>query len=134
MATNHNSPTHAGLPSRSDDPRYNADPPAASGTPLQGQLETNQALPPSADREAAASAVGPAVGPRHPAYEFAWQSYLQFGRSSSTTAPTFESVEPELERRWQEFQKTSAERQPWKEARDIARDAWQQVRDAMSGE
>lgn len=141
MATNHEtraggdrlSPNQVSL-SRSDNPAINADPPAASGTPLQGQLETNppqqaqrkDQAPPTDNQQSATT--------RHPAYEFGWQSYLQHGRSPSNAAPTFESLEPELERQWLERQKTAPQRQPWTEAREIARDAWQQVQDAMSGQ
>jgi hypothetical protein len=129
--TKHLSPP-AGL-SRSDDPRINADPPAASGTPLQGQHETNRSQFP-VETNAEENANLPEQPEQHPAYQFGWQSYLQYGRSPSTTAPSFEALEPELARNWEERQKSTKERQPWAAAREMARDAWNKVHDAMSGE
>lgn len=112
--------------SRSDNPAINADPPAASGTPLQGQHETNP--PQTGDREL------PSPATNDPAYEFGWQSYMQHGRTASSTSPTFESLEPDLKKAWEERQQSAANRKPWEEARAMARDAWMQVQSAMSGQ
>jgi hypothetical protein len=133
--TNHPAADSSSL-SRSDDPRMNADPPAASGRPLQGQVETNQPQDLNGDGQATEETHRDGEREQHPAYQFAWQAYLQYGRAASTGAATFEALEPQLERMWHERQKqkASSQHQPWQEAREIARDAWRQVQDAMSGQ
>ena len=73
------------------------------------------------------------------AYEFGRQSRLQFGRAASTddTATqkmSFETAEPELAKVWNERQATRGDRHPWQAARETARDAWNQVYDALAGD
>ena len=67
------------------------------------------------------------------AYEFGWQSRLQYGRGAVTPSESFEKVEPELEKLWSLRQATKENRLPWQAARDTARDAWNQVYDAIAG-
>ena len=67
------------------------------------------------------------------AYEFGWQSRLQYGRGAATSSDSFEKVEPELEKLWSLRQATKEKRLPWQAARDTARDAWNQVYDAIAG-
>ena len=103
-----------------------ADPPAASPTRLMGQKETNlpQSEPKNNDL---------ADETRNSAFEFGWQSYLQLGRTEAMPAVTFESVEAELERRWSARQAPNQNeaRTPWQTARAAARDAWNQVQNAL---
>src|SRR5262245_10791660 len=68
------------------------------------------------------------------AYEFGWQSRLQYGRAAATPNLTFENVEPALEKLWSLQQAAKQTRLPWQVARDTARDAWNQVYDALSGD
>lgn len=68
------------------------------------------------------------------AYQFGWQSRMQYGRGAATPTVTFEKVEPELEKLWSLRQATTEKRLPWQAARDTARDAWNQVYDAIAGD
>jgi hypothetical protein len=109
-----------------------ADPPSASPTPLQGQVETNQ----SPDDESAAEN-GPTESDDRSvtAFEFGWQNSLQFGRApagSGFSPIVFENAEPELRRLWDTRQSGRKEQQPWEAARETARDAWNQVQNAFA--
>jgi len=84
------------------------DPPAASAAPLQGQKETSTA------------------------FEFGWQSRLQYGRPEASKDVSFESIESELEKRWGQLQVANQHNLPWQAARETARDAWNQVYDALT--
>jgi|SRR5262245_6528665 len=68
------------------------------------------------------------------AYEFGWQSRLQYGRGAATPTVNFENAEPELEKLWSLRQAMKQIRLPWQAARDTARDAWNQVYDAIAGD
>src|SRR5262245_45415902 len=71
---------------------------------------------------------------RAAAFEFGWQCYLrclQGDRTGATAAAPFESIEAELERQWVAHQTSKQEHAPWHEAREAARDAWNQVQDAL---
>jgi hypothetical protein len=110
-----------------------SDPPAASPTPLRGQQETNR------EAEARQPPEKPADDRQQndiyaTAFEFGWQSRLQYGRAAATQNISFEKIESELEKLWSLRQATKDNRQPWQAARDTARDAWNQVYDAMSGD
>jgi hypothetical protein len=110
-----------------------SDPPAASPTPLRGQQETNR------DAEGRQSSPQPAGDRKRDdmysaAFEFGWQSRLQYGRAAATQNITFETIEPELEKQWSQRQAAKDHRLPWQAARDTARDAWNQVYDALSGD
>jgi hypothetical protein len=111
-----------------------SDPPAASPTPLRGQVETNR------ESENRQSSTQPSAGERNgeemrsAAYEFGWQSRLQYGSVAATQDATFEKVEPELEKLWSLRQATKGSRMPWQTARETARDAWNQVYDAIAGD
>jgi len=84
------------------------DPPAASGTPLRGQQETS------------------------PAFQFGWQSRLQYGRAEASKNVTFESIEAELEQQWVRLQAANKHNLPWQAACETAKDAWNQVYDAIT--
>ena len=64
------------------------------------------------------------------AFQFGWQSRLQYGRGAATVS--FESIEIELEKQWARLQASNKESQPWQAARDTAKDAWNQVYDALT--
>jgi hypothetical protein len=66
------------------------------------------------------------------AFDFGWQSRLQYGSVSATRCVTFESIETELEKQWSQKQQASDKQMPWQEARKIAKDAWNQVYDALT--
>lgn len=68
------------------------------------------------------------------AYEFGWQSRLHYGSAAATQDITFEKLEPELEKQWSERQAAKGKALPWQAARETARDAWNQVYDAISGD
>ena len=68
------------------------------------------------------------------AFEFGWQSRLQYGRAAATQNISFEKIEPELEKQWSQRQAAKDNRLPWQAARETARDAWNQVYDALSGD
>ena len=99
------------------------DPPAASPSPLRGQEETNCSLAseasPGHEKEDMYAA----------AFQFGWQSYLQYGRNAASEPLAFEKAEPQLEQRWGAG---GEKRQPWQAARDAARDAWNQVQEALA--
>ncbi len=119
-----------------------SDPPAASPTPLRGQVETNR------EAGARASSAQQPAGERKKderknderkqenmhsaAYEFGWQSRLQYGSTAASKDFSFEKLELELEKRWSERQAGQGHRLPWQAARDTARDAWNQVYDALA--
>src|SRR5262249_25527390 len=63
------------------------------------------------------------------AFDFGWQSRLEVGSYASAQV-TFEIAEPDLEKRWN--QKHAAQDRPWKAAREVAKDAWNQVYDALT--
>ena len=70
-------------------------------------------------------------------FEFGWQSRLQYGRAAATQNTqniSFEKVEPELEKQWSQRQAAKDNRLPWQAARDTARDAWNQVYDALASD
>lgn len=120
--------------SRSDNPRFNADPPAASAHLLQGQLETNETAQPSLEPGPEPDD-GTETDPlRRAAYQFGWHSYLQYGRAASTAPTSFDALESSLRREWEQRQQASTEQHTWDAARDIVQDAWNKVHDAMSGE
>jgi len=110
------------------------DPPSASPTPLRGQQETNQ------DSDAAASSSRQRDAPGESkesdlysaAFDFGWQSRLQYGSAPAKNKVTFENMEAELEKQWSQKHKASEKRMPWQEARKIAKDAWNQVYDALT--
>jgi hypothetical protein len=114
---------------RNDNPRVLADPPASSATPNQGQAETNDPNRLARENEDGRDQQTEEKL-RQAAYDFGWQSYLQHGRSPSKEPVTFDAVEAELARHWLRYQESGA-RQPWQEAREAAREAWDQVQDAM---
>ena len=109
------------------------DPPSASPTPLRGQQETNRG-------EFGAPVHEQPTGDRKQddmyaaAFEFGWQSRLQYGRAAATQNISFEKVEPELEKQWSQRQAAKDSRLPWQAARDTAHDAWNQVYDALAGD
>jgi hypothetical protein len=111
-----------------------SDPPAASPTRLRGQVETN--CEPESRQSSPQSSAGERKGDEmySAAYEFGWQSHLQYGRAAATQDVTFENVEPELEKLWSLRQATKGSRMPWQAARETARDAWNQVYDAISAD
>jgi hypothetical protein len=100
------------------------DPPAASGRPQRGQQETNtdRAAAPLEKSERSASA----------AFDFGWQSRLQYGRAEASKNVSFESIEPELEQQWGRLQAANQPNLPWQAARETAKDAWNQVYDAIT--
>ena len=108
------------------------DPPSASPTPLQGQVETNR-LP---EGEIAAEKLPTEFNNRlDNAFEFGWQNSLQFGRAAAgrgSSPVNFENAEPELRRLWGTRQSGRTEQQPWEAAREAARDAWNQVQNALA--
>jgi hypothetical protein len=111
-----------------------SDPPAASPTPLRGQKETNRQLD-----ARQSSPEQPSGNPKQEdmysaAFEFGWQSRLQYGRAAATQNISFEKIEPELEKQWSQRQAAKDQRLPWQAARDTARDAWNQVYDALAGD
>src|SRR5206468_11614171 len=95
-----------------------SDPPAASPTPLRGQQETNR------DAEARHSSSQQPAGDRKrddmysAAFEFGWQSRLQYGRAAATQNISFEKIEPELEKQWSQRQAAKDNRLPWQAARE----------------
>jgi hypothetical protein len=112
--------------------RYDADPPAASGRKLEGQVETNEAAQGQfADLESVSADDADPL--RRAAYAFGWQSFLQYGRSPSTAPTPFDAVEPTLRRDWDQLQSSGVHREDWEAAREIVQDAWNKVQDAMSG-
>jgi hypothetical protein len=61
-----------------------------------------------------------------PAYQYGWESYGQYrGRA-------FEEVEPELSRKWSSRSESSSI--SWEKAKQAARDAWERVDHAISGD
>ena len=68
------------------------------------------------------------------AFEFGWQSRLQYGRAAATQNVSFEKAEPELEKQWSQRRVAKDNRLPWQAARDTAHDAWNQVYDALAGD
>jgi len=72
--------------------------------------------------------------PLRPAFEFGWQSYLQHGRAKAVEPVTFESVEQELAHKCELAAKSKDKELPWEAAREAARDAWNQVQAALTGE
>jgi len=122
-----------------------ADPPSASPTPLRGQVETNQpitgneaeaekAFQEVIARRSSATGFGSAdLAAQRAAFDLGWQGYLQHGRQQATPEVTFENVEPELAQLWRLKEALQPQRLPWEEAKDTARDAWDRVRDALTG-
>jgi len=121
-------------PSSFDRPHSPCDPPAASSKPLRGQQETNC----ESDTRQSSSAKSTDDHKQDDlyatAFEFGWQSRLQYGRAAATPNLTFENVEPALEKLWSLHQAARDTRLPWQAARDTARDAWNQVYDALAGD
>jgi len=73
------------------------------------------------------------------AFEFGWQSRLQYGRTAATEQLateelSFEKAEPELAKIWKQREESRGDRHPWQAARETARDAWNQVYDALAGD
>jgi hypothetical protein len=66
------------------------------------------------------------------AFEFGWQSRLQHDRAKASKSVTFETIEPELEKEWGQLQAASKQNLPWQAARETAKDAWNQVYDALT--
>ena len=64
------------------------------------------------------------------AFEFGWQSFMQYGRDAATRPKAFEQAEAQLEQLWRS-QQTPQNCQPWESARQAARDAWDQVQAAL---
>jgi hypothetical protein len=122
-----------------------ADPPSASPTPLRGQVETNQpitgneveaekAFQEVMARRSSATGFGSAdLAAQRAAFDLGWQGYLQRGCQQATSEVTFENVEPELAQLWRLKEALQPQRLPWEEAKDTARDAWDRVRDALTG-
>lgn len=149
------SEVHGTAGRRSDENQLNAepaDPPSASPSPLRGQIETNQPIPAEeatnlateaeanksfeamiAKRSSAAAIDSARMAAHRAAFDLGWQGYLQRGRLQATTPVTFESMEPELAQLWRLKQAMQPERLPWEEAKETARDAWNQVHDALAG-
>src|SRR5207253_5251090 len=67
-----------------------------------------------------------------PAFEFGWQSYLKYGRESAATPVKFEDVEPHLAHEWRGT--PQSQELPWEVAQEAARDAWDRVQEALTGE
>jgi hypothetical protein len=117
-----------------DRPAIASDP--ALPKPVHGQQETNRE---SDDRQS--SSAKPAedrsqddMDVHATAFEFGWQSRLQYGRAAATPNLTFENVEPALEKLWSLRQAAKHNQLPWQAARETARDAWNQVYDALAGD
>jgi hypothetical protein len=122
------------LSSSFDRPHLPSDPPAASSKSLRGQQETNR------ESDARQSSSAKSTDDRDEdalyatAFEFGWQSRLQYGRVAATPNLTFENVEPALEKLWSLHQAAKDTSLPWQAARETARDAWNQVYDALAGD
>jgi hypothetical protein len=66
------------------------------------------------------------------AFQFGWRSYLQLGRSTVTERLGFEMIEPALKEEWNKQGRAASNQLTWEAARDAARDAWNQVQDALA--
>ncbi len=110
------------------------DPPAASPTPLRGQQETNRESEPRQPSPQQLAGERKQDELYSAAYEFGWQSRLQYDRAAATKGFSFEKAEPELEKLWSQRQPAKSPSLPWQAARETAKDAWNQVYDAISGD
>ena len=121
------------------------DPPSSGPPAVSGQEETNppenaggarvagHAQRPSAWSPPSPYALGDAADKaQEPAFEFGWQSYLKYGRESAATPIKFEDVEPHLAREWRGT--PQSQELPWELAQEAARDAWDRVQEALTGE
>ena len=127
-------PKPTGL-SRADNPSIAADPPASSDFPLRGQVETNQSTQTAeAGRESEKAAATTAnEQPNQAAYDFGRRTALQFGRDRSTPLE-FDAHEAQLAAQWLEQQDFKGAGLSWQKAREAAREAWNQVQDALVGD
>jgi hypothetical protein len=107
------------------------DPLSSEPLAISGQEQTNQPEDTSGSR--ATTHVQHQSGEvRQPAFEFGWQSYLKYGRESAATPVKFEDVEPHLAREWRGT--PQSEELPWEVAQEAARDAWDRVQEALTGD
>jgi hypothetical protein len=105
------------------------DPAAASGKPLEGQIETNRPIAPVDERPEAKST-------HSENDEVLWRAAaMDLGRrtySRHAGEPLqFEQAEGELAGEWDAQQRPHAQRVSWEKAREVARDAWDQARSAL---
>jgi hypothetical protein len=125
------------MATKPEDPPSSA-PPAVSGREETNPPEQSSGARPAAQRPSAWSPQSPyALGDaadkaQEPAFEFGWQSYLKYGRESAATPVKFEDVEPHLAREWRGT--PQSQELPWEVAQDAARDAWDRVQEALTGE
>ena len=113
------------------------DPPPASAKPLQGQQETNQPLD---ECDQSDSPSDPTHAEMNDEDDALWRAAaMALGRTScfrhGGEQIQFDQAEDEIAREWDARQTASQQRVSWQQARELARDAWDQARAALtSGE
>ena len=120
--------------SRADNPAIAAEPPASSDIPLRGQLETNQDDRRADEGDGATPVTSAAKEqPYQLAFDFGRRTALQYGRDRSTPLE-FDAHEPQLAQEWSKQRDPGVAELPWQQARAAAREAWNQVQDAIVGD
>jgi hypothetical protein len=119
-----------------------AEPAAASGSGIRGEIETN---PPQQEDAPAArldefrqllekhsKQTGGALSDDayRAAYELGWYGRLQHDRQSASSPLMFEDIESDMAGKWHE---SPHKETPWEKARQVAKDAWDRVQEALSG-
>jgi hypothetical protein len=128
MATKPEDPPPSGPPAVSGQEETNPPENTSGGTRPAGHAQRQSAWSPQSPY-----ALGDAADKaQEPAFEFGWQSYLKYGRESAATPVKFEDVEPHLAREWRGT--PQSQELPWEVAQGAARDAWDRVQDALTGE